>query len=139
VRLSSMAENCFNAVERIDEFSHLPTEGRGPPSPPTPSQQPSITRRITSAIGASKDLDRSDSVSTALLPPAQEHRLQIEVGLPPAQAPPPGFPQAGRIEFINAQMRYRPGLPLVLKGLSFTIDAGSKVRGSRSGEGRCPA
>ena len=29
------------------------------------------------------------------------------------------WPRSGRIEFVNVSMRYRPGLPLVLKGLSF--------------------
>ena len=38
---------------------------------------------------------------------------------------PPGFPK-GAITFKNAEMRYRPGLPLVLKGLTLDIPAGSR-------------
>lgn len=40
---------------------------------------------------------------------------------------PPNWPAEGRIEFVNAKLRYRPGLPLVLKGLNLTIPANSKV------------
>ena len=32
-----------------------------------------------------------------------------------------------QIEFCDVKMRYRPGLPLVLKGLTVTIPAGSKA------------
>ncbi|KAI8821178.1 P-loop containing nucleoside triphosphate hydrolase protein [Fimicolochytrium jonesii] len=40
---------------------------------------------------------------------------------------PQSWPQNGRIEFKNVNMRYRSGLDLVLKRLSFTIEAGQKV------------
>ncbi|KAL1744151.1 P-loop containing nucleoside triphosphate hydrolase protein [Schizophyllum fasciatum] len=41
--------------------------------------------------------------------------------------PPPTWPAQGRIEFKNVEMAYREGLPLVLKGVSFTIEPGEKV------------
>ena len=34
----------------------------------------------------------------------------------------------GSIEFKNVHFRYRPNLPLVLKGLSFKINKGEKIR-----------
>ncbi len=37
------------------------------------------------------------------------------------------WPVEGRIEFINAMLKYRPGLPLVLTGLNISIPAKSKV------------
>jgi len=37
------------------------------------------------------------------------------------------WPTKGTIEFKNAKMRYRPGLPLVLKGLDLTIPGGAKI------------
>lgn len=40
---------------------------------------------------------------------------------------PPDWPSKGRIEFSNAKLRYRDGLPLVLKGLNISIPPGSKV------------
>ncbi|KAJ3208864.1 Multidrug resistance-associated protein 1 [Dinochytrium kinnereticum] len=39
---------------------------------------------------------------------------------------PESWPQKGRIEFENVEMRYRDELPLVLKGISFSIEAGEK-------------
>ena len=42
------------------------------------------------------------------------------------RAPPPeGGPLRGAISFFDVQMRYRPELPLVLRGVSFAIDEGS--------------
>jgi len=38
-----------------------------------------------------------------------------------------GWPSRGMIEFIGAKLRYRPGLPLVLKGLSIKIPSQSRV------------
>ncbi|PKY07392.1 P-loop containing nucleoside triphosphate hydrolase protein [Aspergillus campestris IBT 28561] len=37
------------------------------------------------------------------------------------------WPEHGHIEFNNAQMRYRAGLPLVLKGLSMNIQGGERI------------
>ena len=45
-------------------------------------------------------------------------------------APPPDWPSQGALEFRNVSMRYRPdpALPLVLRGVSFSVRAGQKVR-----------
>ncbi len=40
---------------------------------------------------------------------------------------PSNWPHQGRIEFRDAKLRYRPGLPLVLQGLDITIPSHSKV------------
>lgn len=40
---------------------------------------------------------------------------------------PLGWPQRGEIQMKGVSLRYRPGLPLVLKGLNVLIPAGSKV------------
>jgi ATP-binding cassette subfamily C (CFTR/MRP) protein 1 len=40
---------------------------------------------------------------------------------------PPSWPSHGEIEFVAAKLRYRPGLPLVLRGLDIRIPARSKV------------
>ncbi|PNG99437.1 ABC transporter C family member 2, partial [Tetrabaena socialis] len=45
---------------------------------------------------------------------------------PPAP-PPPGWPPAGSVEFRDVFLRYRPGLPLVLRGVSFVAQARDKV------------
>lgn len=40
---------------------------------------------------------------------------------------PTNWPAKGVVEFKNVQMRYRPGLPLVLRGISFRAVALDKV------------
>lgn len=41
--------------------------------------------------------------------------------------PEEGWPSRGVLEVRDAQVRYRPELPLVLKGVSFEVAAGEKV------------
>ncbi|KGQ89520.1 hypothetical protein MEO_02386 [Candida albicans P94015] len=41
--------------------------------------------------------------------------------------PPPNWPHRGAIEFDNASLAYRPGLPLVLKNLNFKINPMEKI------------
>lgn len=41
--------------------------------------------------------------------------------------PPPGWPSEGTIRFENVVLRYRPELPPVLLGLTFTISPSEKV------------
>ncbi|KAH8806665.1 ABC protein [Flagelloscypha sp. PMI_526] len=40
---------------------------------------------------------------------------------------PSTWPENGSIEFQNVEMRYRPGLPLVLNGISVTIQGGQRI------------
>ena len=42
--------------------------------------------------------------------------------------PPPSWPESGALEFKDVEMAYRPGLPPVLKGVSFQVKPGEKVR-----------
>ncbi|KAI0360724.1 multidrug resistance-associated ABC transporter [Trametes cingulata] len=41
--------------------------------------------------------------------------------------PPESWPEAGEIHFKDVEMAYRPGLPPVLKGVSFDVKPGEKV------------
>ena len=41
--------------------------------------------------------------------------------------PDRNWPSEGKVEFKDYKVRYRPGLDLVLKGLSFKVDSGEKV------------
>ncbi|CEM33729.1 unnamed protein product [Vitrella brassicaformis CCMP3155] len=52
----------------------------------------------------------------------QEAALVVEGNRPPSD-----WPQKGRLSLKNLQVRYRPGLPLVLKGLTVTIEGGQKI------------
>lgn len=137
-----MAENSFNAVERVDEFSHVASEG-GPaddnPPPPGQSRAPS---RVPSAAaladhghgrnasGGGPNGDDSDALG---MDNGHSAGYGGGEGSDDGDASsvlelPPGFPRYGEIRFEDAQMRYRPNLPLVLKGLTLAIEPGSSVR-----------
>lgn len=61
--------------------------------------------------------ERIDYYSTRI---PQENNRSIIV-------PPRNWPVEGRIVFNKVQFRYRPGLPYVLRGVSFTVNHGEKV------------
>ncbi|KAL5097990.1 hypothetical protein RYX36_002317 [Vicia faba] len=61
-------------------------------------------------------------------------RIKQFTNLPPEapwkivdKSPPQNWPSHGTIELNNLQVRYRPNTPLVLKGVSLTIQGGEKV------------
>ncbi|XP_063974574.1 multidrug resistance-associated protein 1 isoform X3 [Diachasmimorpha longicaudata] len=43
------------------------------------------------------------------------------------KTPPREWPSEGRVEFRDFKVRYREGLDLVLKGISFTVEGGEKI------------
>ncbi|CAN1285585.1 ABC transporter C family member 4 [Linum perenne] len=45
----------------------------------------------------------------------------------PDKKPPPSWPTRGRVDLRDLQVRYRPNTPLVLKGITLTINGGEKV------------
>lgn len=57
----------------------------------------------------------------------QERLPHVPTGRNHVEPGGPGWPQRGKIEFLNATARYRPGLPLVLDDMTVTIEAGSAV------------
>ncbi|KAJ5579757.1 uncharacterized protein N7459_005742 [Penicillium hispanicum] len=61
--------------------------------------------------------ERLHYYGTELEEEAPLHRVEVA----------PTWPEKGRIEFENTQMRYRDGLPLVLKGLSMDIRGGERI------------
>ncbi|KAL9224406.1 hypothetical protein vseg_000440 [Gypsophila vaccaria] len=76
LRLASLAENSFNAVERVGTYIDLPSEA------------PAVI---------------------------EDNR------------PPPAWPSSGSIKFEDVVMRYRPELPPVLHGVSFSVPPSDKV------------
>jgi len=42
--------------------------------------------------------------------------------------PPASWPEEGKVKFIDVELAYREGLPLVLKNVNFEIKAGEKVK-----------
>ncbi|KAG2486076.1 hypothetical protein HYH03_015279 [Edaphochlamys debaryana] len=63
-------------------------------------------------------------VEYSSLPPEEQ---PPPAGAPPRLPPPPGWPQEGAVEFRGVWLRYRPGLPLVLRGVSFPAEARDKI------------
>lgn len=53
--------------------------------------------------------------------------LEPEGALETKNDPPPSWPSQGAVSFKNVQLSYRPGLPLVLKDVSFEIKPGEKI------------
>lgn len=45
----------------------------------------------------------------------------------PERKPPPSWPSEGRVEMNDVKMAYRPGLPLVLKGITMSSNASEKI------------
>ncbi|KAK6783396.1 hypothetical protein RDI58_021193 [Solanum bulbocastanum] len=45
----------------------------------------------------------------------------------PGNRPDPSWPSIGKVEIIDLQVRYQPTAPLVLQGISLTIEGGYKV------------
>lgn len=54
--------------------------------------------------------------------------LEAEGDLTTPNDPPPSWPSEGGIKFEDVELAYREGLPLVLKGISFQIRPGEKVK-----------
>jgi ABC-type multidrug transport system fused ATPase/permease subunit len=53
--------------------------------------------------------------------------LRPEGDLVTSNDPPPSWPPAGAVTFHDVNLAYREGLPLVLKDVSFNVNAGEKV------------
>jgi hypothetical protein len=85
-----------------------------PPTPPHPTPPPSVERVVQ------------------YLEPAPE--APAETAPEVLKTLPPGWPAGGAISVSKLELRYRPGLPLVLRGVSFEVAAGEKVR-ARQGRG----
>ncbi|CAI0414775.1 unnamed protein product [Linum tenue] len=45
----------------------------------------------------------------------------------PSNRPEPNWPAIGKVEVTNLKVRYRPNSPLVLQGVSFTVEGGHKI------------
>ncbi len=98
------------AVERVVEYCELPSEGgrsgTGAPQQPLPPPAGKAGGAATPAATASGGCTGGTAG-----------------GLPYA-----GWPSEGAVEFRDVYLRYRPGLPLVLRGVSFKAEARDKVR-----------
>jgi len=64
----------------------------------------------------------------AMLKLPQEEEEAEEVGVTSTNLVKPGkeWPTSGELEFDSVSLRYRPGLPLSLNGLSFSLQSGQR-------------
>lgn len=80
-----------------------------------------LSNVLRQASRAENSLNAVERVGTYIDLPAEAPDI-IE-----SNRPPPGWPSGGLIRFEDVVLRYRPGLPAVLRGLSFTISPSQKV------------
>jgi len=120
------AELGLVAMERLTQFAELPPED--------PLSFPALSP-LKVPVGASASIGALAPAKASLKQPIVDgDASQIEEGTTKAEAacgppcdPPSGWPTAGAIAFEDVRMRYRPGLPEVLRGLSFSVAAGHKI------------
>jgi ATP-binding cassette subfamily C (CFTR/MRP) protein 1 len=99
VRMASELESQMVAMERITEFSRMKCE---------------LDSTITVA-------DNNSIIG--INPLIHQHNLDMTLDVDTNSS----WPSMGSIEFINLSMRYRDGLPLVLKRINLRIGGGEKV------------
>uniref|UniRef100_A0A1I8JE23 ABC-type glutathione-S-conjugate transporter n=1 Tax=Macrostomum lignano TaxID=282301 RepID=A0A1I8JE23_9PLAT len=76
-----------------------------------------MVRQLTELETNSVAVERLDEYSN----------LETEAPWTTDSLPPSGWPSRGRVEFCNYATRYRPGLDLVLQGISVSFEPGHKV------------
>ena len=118
VQCVCMVEADMARVERLKHYAGIKTEGvlRGTP--------------------AATDAYVGVNTARPVLSTGRDHHMdKPRPALP--RVPPAGWPSVGSIEFRNVWMRYRKGLPCVLKGVTFQAEAGLKVAlVGRTGSGK---
>ena len=77
-----------------------------------------IMDHFSEAEAAITSIERVDAMSN--LPSEKSMETDPSIGLPPS------WPSQGQVTFEEVSLRYRPGLPLALKGLSFAVAPGER-------------
>jgi len=86
----------------------------------------SVTQALNWSVRMASQLE-SEMVSVERIRQYVDHLEPEAPTHVPDADPPPGWPTSGEVVFRDVQLRYRPDLPLVLKGLSLTLRAREKV------------
>ncbi|KHJ47246.1 ABC transporter transmembrane region [Trichuris suis] len=84
----------------------------------------SITQTLNWVVRMTSDLE-TNIVSVERI--VEYMNVPTEADWTTEYRPPHNWPSMGRVEFDRYAMRYRPGLDLVLKGISFVAHGGEKV------------
>jgi ATP-binding cassette subfamily C (CFTR/MRP) protein 1 len=84
----------------------------------------SVTQSLNWSVRMASDLE-SQMVSVERV--TGYANMQQEAAHYTTHDPPPSWPAVGAIDIRNISMRYRPGLPLVIDGVSLSIRAKEKI------------
>ncbi|KMY89972.1 multidrug resistance-associated protein 1 isoform X14 [Drosophila simulans] len=85
-----------------------------------------VTQTLNWLVRMSSDIE-TNIVSVERIKEYGETKQEAPWELEQDKNKPKNWPQEGRVEFQNFQVRYREGLDLVLRGVSFNIKGGEKV------------
>ncbi|XP_044251197.1 multidrug resistance-associated protein 1 isoform X10 [Drosophila takahashii] len=85
-----------------------------------------VTQTLNWLVRMSSDIE-TNIVSVERIKEYGETKQEAAWELEQDKSKPKNWPQEGRVEFQNFQVRYREGLDLVLRGVSFDIRGGEKV------------
>ncbi|KAH8403128.1 hypothetical protein KR222_005772 [Zaprionus bogoriensis] len=85
-----------------------------------------VTQTLNWLVRMSSDIE-TNIVSVERIKEYSETKQEAPWALEEDKKKPRNWPAQGRVEFQNFQVRYREGLDLVLRGVSFNITGGEKV------------
>ena len=121
VRMASELESQMVAMERITEFSQMERETDSTTIVADNESSTGINPLINMARSANSNNGNNGNNKDSDVSVVDDPNLDVCVGTKNS------WPSMGSIEFVNLSMRYRDGLPLVLKGINLRISAGEKV------------
>ncbi|KAM8717861.1 hypothetical protein ACLKA7_004543 [Drosophila subpalustris] len=85
-----------------------------------------VTQTLNWLVRMSSDIE-TNIVSVERIKEYGETKQEADWELEEDKKKPKNWPEDGRVEFKDFQVRYREGLDLVLRGVSFNISGGEKV------------
>eukprot|EP00439_Symbiodinium_sp_Y106_P017686 s1073_g2.t1 len=113
----------FNCVERV---RHYAEELLFLPCANCCGRPPILFTSITEDAESPEEHDGTEGTAQSTAE-TRGKELPSEAPVVTASRPPPGWPDRGVLKVKNLQLRYKPHLPLVLKGLSFSLKEGERV------------
>lgn len=81
---------------------------------------------LNTLLRCTTQMDLNMNSAERMLEYANDLPIEAPYRIPELQ-PPQSWPESADITFSNVSVSYRPGLPLVLSGLSFQIKSGEKI------------
>ncbi len=138
VRLTTELENSLTSVERLQAYTDPAVVAQEQAVCPQPGVAPLGEEEAAAAVAAAAAAAACAPAAPAA-PPAPAAHLSTAAAAARLSQPQwfaanwcqplvaAGWPWAGEVRFEGFSARYRPGLPLVLEGVTFTAAAGCSV------------